>query len=357
MHIAIIGAGVVGCALAHELSQNPKLSIFVLEKNQGIGEEVTSRNSGVIHSGLYYKPNSLKAKLCIEGQKLLYEWCTKKNVPHRKTGKLVVAHKNESDLLENLRTQAIASGVSPENLKILNTKNLQKEYPYVQGESALCVAQSGIVDPHELCRSFYVSAAHHGVEFIFLCEVKEIKQDGHYLIQTNRGELKADVVINAAGLYADKVAHLAGINKYRIYPWRGDYFKIKLPYKVDKLIYPIKNPSDPGLGIHLTLNMQGGYFLGPDIEPASHISDFAEKPEKLNAFFESSSQLLKNIRRDMLSYETCGIRPKLRAFDEKEEKDFVVSEDLPGFINLVGIESPGLTASMALARYVKDVVK
>src|SRR3989338_704224 len=116
MNVAIVGAVVVGCALAHELSSNSKLSVFILEKNKGMGEGVTSRNSGVIHSGLYYKPNSLKAKLCIAGQKLLYEWCAKKNVPHRKTGKLVVARKNESDVLENLRTQAIASGVSPENL-------------------------------------------------------------------------------------------------------------------------------------------------------------------------------------------------------------------------------------------------
>src|SRR3989344_6981224 len=109
MNIAIIGAGVVGCALAHELSSNSKLSVFVLEKNKGIGEGVTSRNSGVIHSGLYYKPNSLKAQFCIEGQRLLYEWCHKKNVPHQKIGKLIVAHKNESDLLEDLISNALAS--------------------------------------------------------------------------------------------------------------------------------------------------------------------------------------------------------------------------------------------------------
>ena len=356
MHVAIIGAGVVGCAIAHELSQNSHLSVFVLEKNNGIGEEVTSRNSGVIHSGLYYKPNSLKARLCIEGQELLYEWCRKKNVPHRKTGKLVLAQKNERDALENLLSNALASGVHKENLKILNNNQLEKEYPNIQGVLGLFVSESGIVDAHELCRSFYVNAAKNGVEFIFLCEVQGINHSGEYVIQTNRGELKADIVVNAAGLYADKVAHLTGINQYQIYPWRGDYFKIKLPYKVDKLIYPIKKPSDPGLGVHLTLDLQGRYFLGPDIEPAAHIADFSERPEKCAAFFESASKLLKGITQDMLSYETCGIRPKLRAFDEKEEKDFIVSEDLPGFINLVGIESPGLTAAPALAQYVKKIL-
>ena len=357
MNVAIVGAGVVGCALAHELSSNSKLSVFILEKNKGMGEGVTSRNSGVIHSGLYYKPNSLKAKLCIEGQGLLYEWCQKKGIPHRKIGKLIVAHKNENDLLENLASNALASGVHKDNLKILKKEYLQKEYPRIQGDSALFVSQSGIVNAHELCRSFYVSATQKGAEFIFLCEVQGIDYDGAYSIQTNRGEIKADIVINAAGLYADKIANLAGINKYKIYPWRGDYFKIKLPYKMDKLIYPIKKPKDPGLGVHLTLDLQGQYFLGPDIEPAAHISDFSERPEKCKDFFKSAGNILKDIKQDMLKYETCGIRPKLRAFNEKEEKDFIVSEDLPGFINLVGIESPGLTASPALARYVKKMIQ
>ena len=356
MQIAIIGAGVVGCAIAHELSQNPKLSIFVLEKNKGIGEEITSRNSGVVHSGLYYNPNSLKARLCVEGQELLYEWCKKKNVSNQKTGKLVIAQKNEENLLENLRTNAVACGVQKESLEVLNSKALREHYPYINGEMGLFVAKTGIVDAHELCRSFYVSATEKGALFAFHCEVREIKNKGHYVIQTTRSEIEADIVINSAGLYADKIASLAGINKYKIYPWRGDYFKIKLPYKVDKLIYPIKRPSEPGLGVHVTLDLQGRYFLGPDIEPALDAADYSEKPEKLESFYQSATRLLKDVKKDMLSYETCGIRPKLRAFDEKEEKDFVVSEDLPRFINLVGIESPGLTASYALARHVSKMI-
>lgn len=356
MQVVIIGAGVVGCAIAKELSELP-IEVHILEKNSNTGEGVTSRNSGVIHAGLYYPPDSLKAKLCIEGRGLLYDWCEKKGVPHRKTGKLIAAPLSQEEALKNIYKNAIKSGVSPSDLRSISKKEIQKINPYIIGDIALHSLQSGIVDAHALCHSFYAEAMQKNALFHFNCDVTEIERiASNYLIHTSRGDLEADRVINAAGLYADDIAKLAGGDRYTIYPWRGDYFKVKLPYPVDILVYPVRKPHATGLGIHLTINLNSQTFLGPDSEAGDSKEDFSEKPEKLMKFYEGASQLLSGLKPEMLTYETCGIRPKLRAFNSNEEKDFVISEDLPGFFNLVGIESPGLTASLAIARYVKKMM-
>ncbi|MEK7790817.1 MAG: NAD(P)/FAD-dependent oxidoreductase [Deltaproteobacteria bacterium] len=356
MRVIIIGAGVVGCAIAKELSE-PNREVHVLEKNSKTGEGVTSRNSGVIHAGLYYPSDSLKAKLCMEGSGALYDWCEKKGVPHRKTGKLIVAPLLQEEALKNIYKNAITSGVSPSNLRWISKKEIQKINPYITGDIALHSMQSGIVDAVALCHSFYADAAQRGALFHFNCEVTEIERNtSSTLIHTSRGDLEADIVINAAGLYADDIAKLAGGDRYTIYPWRGDYFKVNLPYLIDILVYPVRKPDASGLGIHLTINLNSQTFLGPDSEPSHSKEDFSERPEKLMKFYEDASQLLSGLKPEMLTYETCGIRPKLRAFDSSEEKDFVISEDLPGFFNLIGIESPGLTASLAIARYVKQML-
>ncbi len=369
MRVIIIGAGVVGCAIAKELSE-PNIEVHVLEKNSKTGEGVTSRNSGVIHAGLYYPPHSLKARLCVEGRGLLYDWCEKKGVPHRKTGKLIAALLPAEEALKNIYKNAITSGVSPSGLRWISKKEIQKINPYITGDIALHSLQSGIVDADALCFSFYREACQKGAEFHFYCDVNGINRvSSCYLIRTSRGDLEADIVINAAGLYADVISKLAGCDRYTIYPWRGDYFKVNLPYPIDILVYPVRKPDAAGLGIHLTIDLNSQTFLGPDSDPPSAFEiknhaalqkmkeDFSERPEKLMKFYEAASQLLSGLKPEMLTYETCGIRPKLRAFDSSnEEKDFVISEDLPGFFNLIGIESPGLTASPAIARHIKKLL-
>lgn len=356
MRIIIIGAGVVGCAIAKELSESNS-EVHILEKNSKTGEGVTSRNSGVIHAGLYYPPHSLKARLCIEGRGLLYDWCEKKGVPHRKTGKMIVASLAEEEALRNLYNNAISSGVLPSDLRSISKKEIQRISPHIQGDIALHSLQSGIVDAEALCHSFYVDAAHRGALFHFNCEVTKIERSASStLIHTSRGDLEADIVINAAGLCADDIAKLAGIDRYAIYPWRGDYFKVNLPYLIDILVYPVRKPHATGLGIHLTIDLNSQTFLGPDSEPSHSKEDFSERPEKLMKFYEAASDLLSGLKPEMLTYETCGIRPKLRSFDSNEEKDFIISEDLPGFFNLIGIESPGLTASLAIVRHVKKMM-
>lgn len=329
--------------------------VHVVEKNHSFGEGVTSRNSGVIHAGLYYPPQSLKSLLCQEGRELLYHWCVQKSVPYKKTGKLVVATQLEDEpWIEDLYRNALQSGVKENHLIPLVQQEVQKMSPHIQGVSALYSLESGIVDVSSLCHSFYVEAIKKSAQFHFDCEVREITDQEGYILHTTRGEMGCDIVMNAAGLYADEVAKLAGIQKYTIYPWRGDYFKIKLPYRVDPLVYPVRKPQASGLGIHLTMNMQGDTFLGPDSEPASSKEDFHAKSEKKLKFFEATERYLSGISPEMLTYETCGIRPKLRSFSDKEEKDFVISEDLPSFFNLIGIESPGITASLAIAQFVKN---
>ena len=352
--IVIIGAGIIGCALAKELAQEGT-DVHVIEKNPSFGEGVTSRNSGVIHAGLYYPPHSLKYRLCQEGRELLYPWCAQKLIPHKKTGKLVVATQVEDEpWLKDLYRNALQSGVKESHLVALTQHEIQKMSSHIKGVSALYSSESGIVDVSALCHSLYVEAIKKGVQFHFNCEVLEITDQQGYVLHTTRGEMACDCVMNAAGLYADDVAKLVGIHRYTVYPWRGDYFKIKLPYKVEQLVYPVRKPHASGLGIHLTLNTQGNTFLGPDSEPAHSKNDFHAKPEKQHPFFEAAQRYLSGISFELLTYETCGLRPKLRSFSDQEEKDFVISEDLPGFFNLIGIESPGITASLAIARFVKN---
>ncbi len=352
--ITIIVAGIVGCALAKELSQENS-ELFVLEKNKTFGEETTSRNSGEIHAGLYYPKGSLKSKLCQEGRDLLYPWCQAHDVPHQKTQKLIIASDAEEEgYLEKLHLNALGSGIQPSELIFLSEPQIHKISPHIKGTKALLSKQTGIIDPMRLCQSFYAAAVNNGAHVQFQCAVKGITKKEHYHIQTSQGEIESDIVMNAAGLYADEIAKMVGIEKYRIYPWRGDYFKIRLPYSVPTLVYPVKRPKDSGLGVHLTFNTAHEYFLGPDSEPAISKEDFTDKPQKLMTFYEKATRLFSDITPDMLSYDFCGIRPKLRSFSEDQEKDFVISQDLPGFYNLLGIESPGLTASLAIARHLKE---
>ncbi len=372
----IIGAGVVGCAIAYELSQKG-FSPLVFEKGPRIAEGVTSRNSGVIHAGLYYKPSSLKAQSCIRGNALLYEWCQKYRVPFRKTGKWVVGSLAEEGELEAIHANALESGATGLHLYTKNPKPLNWDSK-ISADIGMYSSETGIVDPYEFSYSLYTQAEQNGAQFILNTEVKNITclPQGGYELETSRGLIQTEIIFNAAGLYADEIAALAGITKYKIYPYRGDYFFLRTPQVFSSLVYPIKKKGSAGLGIHLTIAIDGSYRLGPDVSLApSYCVGFASEfvactsyafsgkssgkedffppsnlEEKKLLFYQAACQYLQNISLDQLQYDSCGLRPKLRSPQDKEEKDFVVSQDLPGFINLVGIESPGLTASLDLAQ-------
>jgi len=353
--ITIIGAGVIGLAIARELSKVHS-EILVLEKNEGYGMETSSRNSEVIHAGLYYPPDSFKLKLCLEGNRLLYELCEKHNIKHKRYGKLVVATEDKEeheiqDIFENTRK----NGVPEVSLK--TKEEIAKLEPNVFARSGMYSGTTGVIDSHGLMRYFHDEAASRGVMFGFNSEVTSIRKvAGGYSIKTKAGEeIESEIVINSAGLSSDKIARLVGIEAYHLYYCKGDYFSISgAKGMLNRLVYPVPHEKGYGLGVHATLDLDGEIRLGPDATYVDEISyDIDES--KAEEFYQAAKKYLPWVRKEKLRPDTSGMRPKLQGPDD-EVKDFVIKEDLPGFINLIGIESPGLTASPAIAREVGRLV-
>ena len=353
--VVVVGAGVVGSAVALSLSKLG-LACVVVDSEERECTGISSRNSGVVHAGIYYPKGSLKSSLCIQGNRLLQEWCEKRALRYSRIGKLIVAQADEIEELEGTFHHAKDCGA--EGLKLLSARELQALEPDVSGAAAILSPRSGIVDAAQLTRSLVLESESLGTTFVFRCRVNSINVLGPYSYEllTSRGVIRASLIINCSGLYADHVATMVGIQKYRVYPWRGDYFKLKQAPSTKKLVYPSKPKNAPGLGIHLTVDIAGAWKLGPDVEACQSKEDFSISPqraqEKAATFLASAQRFLKGLTANDLSYDYCGIRPKLRSPEDKTEKDFVISEDLPGFVNLVGIESPGLTASLAIGQKV-----
>ena len=354
--VVVIGAGVVGAALARRFAASGK-SVIVMEKHSRVAEGTTSRNSGVIHSGIYYPPESLKAKLCVRGKELLYEWVRAHNVPHLMTGKAIVATNAAEEItLAETFENARRSGATA--ISMWDSKKLKSALPDVTGTTAMFAAETGIVDPFAYTASLLADAEENGALTLTDCEVTALEPTSHgFRIESSRGPIEAALVLNAAGLYADDIARLAGIDKYKIYPCRGDYFRLRSTKRFPHLIYPVKAKGDSGLGIHLTIDLNGGFRLGPDTEYVDSKDDFCSADHKLEKFRKAAEKLLGPLLAEQLEYDQCGIRPKLRARDEPAEKDFVISQDAPGLVNFVGIESPGLTSALAIAEYAEGLLK
>jgi len=365
--IAIIGAGAIGLAASCLLSDLKK-SIIVVEKNPSFGQETSSRNSEVIHAGIYYPKSSLKAKTCIKGRKLLYDFCSKHNIACKKLGKLIVA--SGADQIAKLNAifkNALDLGVK--GVRFLDKKEIKKMEPQINTESALFSPETGIFDTHGLMQFFYASSKEKNVDFAFSVEAKAIKKEGPFYkitVQDVQGEpfsFQAKVVINSAGLWADKVAEFVGMNpdkySYKIHYSRGQYFRISAPRKfsVTHLIYP--PPSETDLGIHVTPDLGGGLRLGPDARYIDNI-DYTFHEEEKGAFLDSVREFLPALKPDDIIPDTAGVRPKLQGAGEAF-RDFVIQDErekgFPGFINLIGIESPGLTSALAIAEMVRDIVK
>jgi len=357
MDVAVVGAGVVGCALASALARRG-LAVVVLERAAQEGTGVTSRNSGVIHSGLYYPPGSLKAETCLRGQALLYAWAVSHDVPHARTGKLVVARDAAEEAgLAALHANAVAAGAR--GLRWLGPAEVAAREPALPPvRAALWSGHSGVVDAHALTRSLRVDAERRGAIFAMQGELRAVTPSASGLrLDTARGELEVGVLVNAAGLDADRVAALAGHpTPPRIFPCRGDYFRLHAPGRHRSLIYPVRAPGNPGLGVHLTLDLAGGVRLGPDVEYVAARDDFRPAPHKHAAFLAAARALLGPLAPEQLSYDGCGVRPKLRGPDDADERDFAVLEGPAGCVHLLGIESPGLTAALALAERVGERV-
>ena len=360
--ITIIGAGVVGLAIAAELSREYD-DIVVLERHDKFGQETSSRNSEVIHSGIYYPPNSLKATLCVKGAQLLYKYCEKYSIPHSKLGKLIVAT-NESELtdLQELYDTGILNGV--EGLALIEKNEINEMDPNVNAIAALYSPNTGIIDSHSLMSRLYRFANASGVLFSFNTEVNFIeKQENAYVIGIKNDNYKfiSSVVINSAGLSADYVAGLAGIDidraDYRLSYYKGSYFSYARKSPIKMLVYPVPHKDLTGLGIHAILDLGGRLRFGPDSEHVDFI-DYKVDSNKIGIFYESVKKIIKGVDKEAFVPEMSGIRPKIRG---EGIKDFVIKDEIDrgmgGFINLIGIESPGLTASLCIAKYVKNITK
>lgn len=368
--ILVIGAGVVGLAIACEVAEKSK-SILVAEKNNSFGQETSSRNSEVIHAGIYYPNGSLKATMCVEGRELLYEICEKNKIPQRKTSKLIVATEPEElQLLKDLFNQGKGNGVK--GLRMLSNREVKDLEPNINAVSALFSEETGIIDSHRLMQYFYGQARDNGALVVYNSEVVGIEKisDGYKVSVVNDAEiadLKSRVVINCAGLDSDRIAQLSGIDiqkfKQELHYCKGQYFRVngKKSGLIKRLVYPVQEPNSPGLGIHATLDLAGSIRLGPDDQYLeTRNRDYAVDSSKRHDFYTSVKIFLPFIEEDDLIEDTSGIRPKLQE-QGGGFRDFIIEDEkdkrLPGFINLVGIESPGLTASAAIAKYVKGLIK
>ncbi|MBI4677320.1 MAG: NAD(P)/FAD-dependent oxidoreductase [Elusimicrobia bacterium] len=358
--VAIIGAGVVGLAVAERLSRTGR-TVVVLERHRRHGTETSSRNSEVIHSGIYYPPGTLKAQLCVEGRKALYDLCHQWKLFCRQTGKVVVAcDGDEVPRLGKLLAQGRANGV--EGLELIDAKFLRDLEPLVRGEAALKVPAAGILDTEELMRFFLRKAEEQGAIFLWNAEVHAAERipAGYRLrIKGMADPVETLAVVNAAGLGCEEVAAMAGIDTdragYGLRFFKGEYFRLRKELDVRHLVYPL--PDQHGLGIHLTLDKNGGCRLGPNSFPARAI-DYDVDVSHKDEFLHAVSRYLPGIAAADLLPDTAGIRPKLSA--DGSFRDFVIAEEsargLPGWVDLVGIDSPGLTASPAIARKVADLL-
>lgn len=358
--IAIIGAGVVGLALAYRISKRSNQSIAVLEKNKIYGLETSSRNSQVIHSGIYYPSSMLKTRLCIEGRQKLYDFCRNYQVDYNQIGKLIVAsNADESVKLQELQQQAHAKNLI---VKPLTAGELQKLEPSIQAFEALLVPESGIVDVHQLMQRLYFLSRTNEVIFNFHSELIQLEYTGKdYILTTNRDKFKTDTVINSAGLSSDAVGSLLGLDidacGYRIYPCKGEYYSLKKLISVKHLVYPLPGRSGT-LGIHVTPDVSGRLRLGPNAYEVDTL-DYRVDSRYHETFYNSVRTFMPGLQPDDISPDFAGIRPRLQRLSEPVQ-DFVINEEtgkgLPRCINLIGIESPGLTSCLAIADHVKEMI-
>ncbi len=351
--ITVIGGGVIGCAIAYELSRN--YEVLLIEKSQIPGENQSSRNSGVIHAGIYYAPDSLKAKLCVEGNKLLYDFCEENEVPYSKTGKLIVATNYEEEkCLESLLERANENGVP--GVELVDVLEYE---PNVRANSALYVPTSGVVDSASLVSKLRELSTNTD----FLDKSKVVWINGNKITLESGETFETDLIINAAGLYAEDIAKLANSQKeYNLTAFRGEAAKFytREGTNVSMNIYPVprdiveNGESFQTLGVHLTptLDLEGELSntvtIGPAYVGGVKREDYSHKSNE-QQFLDAVLPFFPNITLEDISLHQTGIQMK------SPDHDFIIERD-NNVINLIGIDSPGLTASLAIAKHVKRLI-
>ena len=358
----VVGAGVVGLAVARALALRG-VEVLVLEQEDGIGQGTSSRNSEVIHAGLYYEPGSHKARFCVEGRRALYQYCVERGIPHSRCGKLVVAASSDDDAaLAQIYARAEQNGV--EEIELIGEKRLKELEPEVRGTGALLSGTTGIVDGHALMLSFQGDAENAGatvqcraplLEGNFGTGAPILRVGGEEPI-----ELETKCLVNTAGLHAWDVSRsLSGLDPGTIPPrhlLKGNYFAMSGRAPFRHLIYPTPVPG--GLGIHLTFDLGGQARFGPDVEPIDHI-DYDVDPARAGAFAEAIRRYWPDLPDGALAPAYAGIRPRTKGQGEGFADFVIQGPDVTGhdgYVALYGIESPGLTSSLAIAEHVADLV-
>jgi len=365
--VVIIGGGVVGCAVAHALSGRWP-DVFLLEQMPKLGMMTSSRNSGVIHSGIYYAKNSLKARHCLEGNRLTYEFCQAHGVPHRRTGKLIVAvHAHEEEKLLALKARGDMNGV--EGIRVLDRAEIVKREPHVKGIAALETPSTGICSAEEMVRAYARMAMERGAHILTHARVQGLDATGETVrvtVEIGDSEtattetIEARCVVNAAGLFADEVAGLLGNNSWKIYPVRGEYCEVRAPKAalINGLVYPLPHPDLLSLGVHFTKTVWGSVLVGPSATYVEGKNNYERERLAVSDFAQSARELIPVIEESDLQLGYSGLRPKLVPPGVKQQADFVIARDenVRQVIHLVGIESPGLTAAPSIARQIAELV-
>ncbi len=349
MEIVVVGGGIVGCHIAYRLAQDGK-EVFLLEKEKALGEHTSTRNSGVIHGGIYYPQGSLKARLCVQGRRLTYKFLQNHDIPHRKCGKLIVALVHaELKALEDLKKRGDENGV--ENLRLIDQAEAQKIEPRVRCLAALCSPETGILDMAAYMRVMERILKGSGVTVVKQC--KTLSVDEHNILTTTRGDMEAGMIINAAGLYSDSIAAMCGLEGYVIIPHKGDYYNTTEEV-IRGLVYPV--PDSPhSLGIHLTRTLGEETLIGPSAVEVANKEDYEVKTPR-EEFETGALALIPDLNVHKIYPGYSGNRPKVY-YHGKLRSDFVIQKQENGRVHLLGIESPGLTAAPAIAEYVARIIK
>ncbi len=389
--IAIIGAGIIGLASALKIThKNPKLKIAILETESDIGQHQTGHNSGVIHSGLYYKPGSSKALNCVKGRDMLYRFCEKNNIKHNKCGKIVVAiNKNELKALDDLYQRGVENGLT--GIKKLAVEEIKEHEPHIAGIAGLHIPETGIVDYLDVCSAYKDQILKNQNEILLNTKfVGLLKKEGAFNLQTTQKEIKSKSIINCAGLHSDRVAKMCGVKaQLKIIPFRGEYYEL-IPEKeklINNLVYPVPNPKFPFLGVHFTRMVDGGVEAGPNAVLAfkregylkSDVSfldtlstltypgfwvlaakywqtGFGEmyRSASKKAFVKALKKLLPELNEQDVQTAGSGVRAQALASNGRLLDDFHI-EQREKMIHVLNAPSPAATASLAIGETISDM--
>ncbi len=356
--VVVVGAGIVGCSVARELARY-KIDVIVLEKESDVAEGASGANSGVIHSGFKEPKGSLKAKYCVEGNKRFRKIAEELDLSFDEVGTYTIGNTvKDLEKLKLLKKAGEASGI--DGLEIIDEKELKKREPHVKGKYAMFAPEGGITDPHEYTIAVAENTASNGVEFCFINEVKDIKKtDNGYIVTTDFLEINARFVVNCAGVFADKIAKMVDYTKHKVNPCKGEYFVLdkKVGHKIKAMIYPIPPEKTGGVGVHLTPTSAGNIIIGPSAEYITCKDDVDSTKKKMEELFNGAVELVPGLKLTDVIHEYAGIRAKIIDPGSLNEGDFILEEEPAGFIQLLGIESPGLTAAPILAEEVAKLIR